>query len=130
MTSSFTPPTARGSLNRSKRVRVFLANDGKCWICGLRIKDGEKYEIDHRDALILGGSDSEDNLAPAHVKCHRGKSDADLSAKSKRDRIIDRGYVGPEKRKSSLSSSRYRKTMSGVVVDKVTGEAVGNRRHR
>ena len=129
MTLTYTAPTERGKLNRSKRVRVFLANDGKCWICGLRIKDGEKYEIDHRDALILGGADSDDNLAPAHIKCHRGKSDADLSARSKRDRIIDRGYVGPEKRKSSLSSSRYRKTMSGLVVDKHTGQPVRRGRY-
>ena len=40
------------------RVRVFEAHAGKCWISGRKIMGGERWELDHKVALINGGRHS------------------------------------------------------------------------
>ncbi len=69
------------------RLRVFEAHGGRCWISGRKIMPGEAWELDHRIALINGGTHSEDNLAPALKAAHRTKTDADLKTKSKIARV-------------------------------------------
>ena len=69
------------------RLRVFEAHGGRCWISGRKIMPGEAWELDHRIALINGGTHSEDNLAPALKAAHRAKTDADLRTKSKIARV-------------------------------------------
>ncbi len=69
------------------RLRVFEAHGGRCWISGRKIMPGEAWELDHKVALINGGSHSEDNLAPALVGPHREKTAEDVALKSKVYRI-------------------------------------------
>jgi 5-methylcytosine-specific restriction endonuclease McrA len=69
------------------RLRVFEAHGGRCWISGRKIMPGEKWELDHKVALINGGSHSEDNLAPALSAPHREKTAEDVAIKSKVARI-------------------------------------------
>ena len=47
------------------RLRVFEAHGGRCWLSGRKIMPGDKWELDHKVALINGGRHAEDNLAPA-----------------------------------------------------------------
>lgn len=91
-------PTPRRKMTRSRRVKIFLAANGICCVCGVQIRDGEQWDIEHPDALALGGSDDDSALRPVHFRCHKIKSKRDAGAKAKRDRIIDAGYAGKRKR--------------------------------
>jgi hypothetical protein len=55
---------ARKRWSSTARLRIFLANDGRCHVCGQKISVGEGWDLDHRIALALGGDDEEHNLAP------------------------------------------------------------------
>ncbi len=69
-------------------MRIFLDHEGMCWLCKLKIGADEPYDIDHQVSRELGGSDDDDNLAPAHKDCHREKSKADVKAIAKSNRIL------------------------------------------
>jgi 5-methylcytosine-specific restriction enzyme A len=43
-------------------------------LCGRKIAPGEPWHIEHMKARGLGGKDSDDNLRPAHIDCHAGKT--------------------------------------------------------
>ncbi len=85
----------------SARLRIFLAHDGRCHVCGGKISVGEGWDLDHRIALALGGDDAEANLAPAHRKgCHAGKTakeDVPAIAKAKRRQIAHVGAAVPKR---------------------------------
>lgn len=66
MTSRTTP---RRSLSPTKRLKIFEAHGGICCICNRRIRAGEKWIVEHLRALGLCGSDTEDNMGPAHESC-------------------------------------------------------------
>lgn len=98
MTShTYISPTKRRSMTKARATRIFLAADGVCHICTTRIRDGEPWEAEHVTALTLGGADTDDNLRPAHVRCHKAKTADDKRADAKRNRIIARGYAGKDK---------------------------------
>ena len=69
------------------RLRVFAKYGGTCYLSGRKIRPGDAWEVEHVKPLHLGGSNSEDNLAPALVSFHREKSAAELTAKAKADRV-------------------------------------------
>ena len=90
----------RRPMTRSRKVRIFEAAGGICHICLSRI-DGvrERWDAEHVIPLAAGGEDDDDNLRPAHVACHRGKTteDAKVIAKTKRVRAKHIGAV-PKRR--------------------------------
>lgn len=57
------------------RARIFAANNGCCHLCNTKI-DGvrEAWEIEHVIAWELTRDDSDDNLRPAHIACHKQKT--------------------------------------------------------
>lgn len=61
------------------RVRKAHPN---CVLCGLPILPTEKTETHHFVALINGGSHSEKNLRPVHIKCHRIQTKKDVAEKA------------------------------------------------
>ena len=70
----------RTRATRERNAKVVRDGRGICWLCG---HDGADA-ADHKVPLAQGGSDTIDNLAPAHhfqpcptcgVKCNRVKSD-------------------------------------------------------
>lgn len=67
----------RRSLTMNQRVRIFDANEGRCHLCGVKIKTGEKWDADHIIPRGLTGSDDLSEFAPAHVDCHRDKTRGD-----------------------------------------------------
>lgn len=69
------------------RARIFLREGGRCYLSGRLIRPGDAWELDHRVALINGGSHAEDNLFPALRDKHREKTAADVAEKSKIERI-------------------------------------------
>jgi len=79
--------TKRGSMGVMRRLRIWEEHKGVCILCGLKI-DGirEKWIIEHKRALVLGGEDTDENCGPAHEDCRRAKDKKDVhdGAKAKR----------------------------------------------
>lgn len=69
------------------RLRVFERWGGVCGLSGRKIRAGDKWELDHRIPLILGGKHAESNLWPTLSDAHKAKTARDVQAKSKADRI-------------------------------------------
>lgn len=122
---TYIAPTKRSHMSKARAAKIFLANNGRCCVCGNQIRPGEAYEIEHPDALSLGGSDRDEDLRPVHVKCHKIKTASDAKARAKRNRIVTQGYVGNKSKRGF--SSRFKKRLDGTIIDKTTGEAFGRR---
>lgn len=65
------------------RVRIFDREGGKCHECGRLIRAGEKWQADHRPALINGGENRESKMFPIHIDCHKDRTKADVAEKKK-----------------------------------------------
>jgi 5-methylcytosine-specific restriction protein A len=74
----------RTALQRSK---LFLEHKGICHLCGNKIQNNERWDLDHVIALELTRDDSDQNLRPAHVNCHKLKTKGDFKSISKAKRI-------------------------------------------
>ncbi len=69
------------------RMRIFLAHDGRCYLTGRKIRPGEYWELEHKQALCNGGEHREGNLAPALYEPHKIKTARDVKERAKIDRI-------------------------------------------
>lgn len=69
------------------RARIFLREDGRCWISGRRITVADAWDLDHKVALINGGEHRESNLFPALRDKHIEKTADDVAEKSKTARM-------------------------------------------
>lgn len=110
--------TERRSLSPMKRLRVFEAAAGVCWICEQRIQAGQKWEVEHKRALALGGADDASNMAPAHVVCHSEKTKTDNASWTKAKRTKAR-FLGIPKTRNPMpgsKASRWRKPFNGPAV--------------
>lgn len=85
---------ARKRFTRKDRDRILDANGHRCHICKGRIGIGQAWEIEHVTPWALTRDDSDDNLRPAHVKCHKVKThrhDRPIISKVERIRAKHRG---------------------------------------
>lgn len=109
----------RRRMTPARRARIFEAHDGVCGICDLPIEG--RYEIDHRVALGLGGSDDDSNLRPTHPECHRAKTRGtlrtrgDLREIAKAKRIRARRLRGRKIPSRPLTDPRLVRTVDGAV---------------
>lgn len=85
------------------RQRVFDREGGICHLCQQAIQVGQKYDLDHVEALINGGENRESNLKPAHRKCHIDKTAADVAEKSKIAAIRGK-HIGAVRPSSKLAT--------------------------
>lgn len=108
------------------RQRVFDRHNGICHLTGRKIHPGERWELEHVHALILGGQHRESNMAPALAAAHKVKTATEMKVKSKIARVRKK-HIGIAKPKSSLSHPNLKRLMDGTVVDRRTGEIVGGR---
>lgn len=109
------------------RQRVFDRHNGICHLTGRKIQPGERWELEHVHALILGGQHRESNMAPALAAAHKVKTATEMKVKSKIARVRKK-HIGIAKPKSSLSHPNLKRLMDGTVVDRRTGEIVGGSR--
>ena len=70
----------------NRRARVFLAHNGVCGRCTVKITG--PYEIDHILALALGGPDIDANCHPLCEGCHAPKTKDDVRKIAKVRRLI------------------------------------------
>lgn len=91
--------TARKSISRTVRARVFDKANGACHLCGGKITASDKWDVDHVLPLALGGADDESNFAPAHKRCHIDKTADDVGRirKADRQRAVFIGAKKPSK---------------------------------
>lgn len=72
------------------KLRIFERYKGVCYLSGIKIQPGDKWEVEHIIALCNGGEHRESNMAPALCAPHKAKTKADLRAKAKNERIRKR----------------------------------------
>lgn|SRR5215472_3632566 len=99
------------------RLRVLDRFNGACAGCFRRILAAEKWQVDHRCALINGGPNRETNLEPLCEECHARKTLLDLAEKSKvaRTRKKHLGLRKPRRPMPGSKASGLRKRMDGTV---------------
>jgi len=110
--------TRRRSMTPLRRARIFDAHSGTCHLCGQKIAVGEAWEAEHIIALEISGDDSDANLAPAHVACHRAKT-ADDAGRIAKARRVRAKHIGAHRPKATLPGSRaskWKRRIDGTVV--------------
>ena len=99
MSVQYIAPTPRKKIGKREAARLFLLHNGICCNCGLQITTGAGWFIEHVDALVLGGEETDANRRPAHLKCKAAKDASDAAARAKRDTIITKGWAQTERPK-------------------------------
>jgi 5-methylcytosine-specific restriction endonuclease McrA len=96
-------------MTKARRVRIFVKEDGRCYLCSQKIKIGELFEVEHVIPWALSQDDSDDNLKVAHTVCHRKlKTGDDMAriAKAKRQGRETGQQARRDKRRFSLLRSK------------------------
>ena len=100
------------------RLRIFEAHGGVCHISGRKIRPGDQWDLDHKQALCNGGEHRESNLAPAIREVHRAKTADDVKLRAKADRVRKKhlGIWKPKTVVPGSRSSKWKKKADGSVV--------------
>lgn len=102
------------------RERICVERGWICHICNLPIDPvRQRHELDHVIPLASGGTDDDDNLAPAHAKCHLEKTIGDVGkiAKGKRMRAFHLGTKPPpQKIMPGSRRSKWKQKANGQWV--------------
>lgn len=105
--------TRRRSWTPLRRLAVFEAHGGRCHLCGCKVQVGERWELEHRIPLALGGPDDETNVAPAHKACHARKTVVDAGNHAKAERVRAKHFGAAQRR-----PSKWKRKVSGEVVSR------------
>lgn len=93
------------------RLRVFERYNGRCHWSGQKIMPGDEWDLDHVVALINGGRNSENNLAPIlRGKPHKEKTAADVAEKAKVARLKAKHLGIFPRSKAKIRSAGFSKT--------------------
>lgn len=111
------------SMSTARRARIFTAADGLCHYCGGKI-DGarEAWDAAHVVPYALLQDDSDENLRPAHARCHRGANSptsADQRQIAKAKRVASKHEGSFAKSHRPLPGGRLsslKKRVDGSVV--------------
>lgn len=110
MTVELIPHTKRRRMSRARAARIFLRENGRCYVCGIKLRIGvDKYQIEHPEALSLGGSDDDAALRVICNDCHKPKTAIDAKAKAKRDRLVTASWQPEGGRRSRFQSAGFRR---------------------
>lgn len=99
---------ARRSFSAKDRLRIFTAHNGVCHLCSGAIGVGEAWEVEHVIAYALTRDNSDENLRPAHKRCHAEKTVADVAAIAKAKRR-EAKHTGAARPKQSIRSAGFQK---------------------
>lgn len=111
---------SRRRISARERMAIWTRCGGVCHICGEKIDGGrEAWEVEHIIPLEMGGDDEGDNLAPAHVSCHRAKTKADAKHIAKAKRMQQR-EAGVKRQPRTVipgsKASKFKRKITGEVV--------------
>lgn len=106
-------------MSTTRRVRIFDTAGGLCHLCERKIRVGEAWDVEHVIPYALTRDDSDENLRPAHVGCHKAKTKDDVAtiAKAKRVSAKHRGAKAPSRNPIPGSkASGLKRKMNGEIV--------------
>ena len=112
---------SRKRFSRKDRERILDANDHRCHICKGKIDDDQAWEIEHVIPWKLTRDDSDKNLRPAHIKCHKRKThkvDRPAINKAERMRAKHRGFWPKPVGNGRLQSRPFQKNRSFYSTEK------------
>lgn len=72
------------------KLRIWVREQGRCYLTGAQIRPGDKYQFEHKVALCNGGQHRESNIFLALDDPHKDKTAEDRAQKERDDRIIKR----------------------------------------
>jgi hypothetical protein len=78
-------------LTAQEKFRVLHRDDFTCMYCGAK-PGAEFLQVDHLIPQSIGGSDNDENLVAACVKCNQGKSDSIIMPKTLVQGIDSEGW--------------------------------------
>ena len=95
----------------SVRLRVFRRENGVCYLSGRTILPQDKWELEHRIPLSMGGRHAEDNLFPALVDAHKEKTAREATERAKADAAAKRhlGITATSRKMQSRGFARVDK---------------------
>lgn len=99
------------------RLRCFEREGGVCFLSGVKIRAGMRWELHHGKALINGGENRESNLFPVLYKAHKAQTALDVAEKKMiyRKRSKHLGIVQTISQRKTLQS-KFKRKVSGEVV--------------
>lgn len=111
------------------KLRVLKRFGYRCYLTGIEIKPGDKWDAEHVLAIINGGENRESNLAPALKVAHAGKTKVDLAIKAKRDKSQKKrfGITKPKHPIPGSKASGVKKHLDGTVSCRRTGRILNRR---
>jgi 5-methylcytosine-specific restriction endonuclease McrA len=106
-------------MSTTRRARIFQKAKGICHICEQPI-DGtrEKWDAEHVIPIEISGDDTDGNLAPAHVRCHKSKTKKDAGdiAKCKRVHAKHTGAYRSRNKMRGGRDDKLKQKLNGTVV--------------
>jgi 5-methylcytosine-specific restriction protein A len=107
-------PEWRGKTDDSRppprvRLRIFDREKGVCHECHQPILPGEKWQCDHRPALVNGGQNRESMMFPVHDGCHRNRTARDVAEARKVQRSRQkhvRAVDGPKMQSQPMATTK------------------------
>ncbi len=89
------------------RRKAFLLRKqkGKCSLCGLYFREGDRLELDHILPKSNGGTNRRDNLQLLHKHCHHSKTRNDVQTLVINTGTHDKGCITEERSEGKLSCS-------------------------
>ncbi len=111
----------RPRLSNTDRLRLFRLHECVCHICSQPISTPhERWEIEHVQprAMIGAAADTDDNMRPAHVRCHKGKTakDAGHLAEAKSREAKHFGAYRPRHIMPGSRASGFKRCMNGRTI--------------
>lgn len=96
----------RRALTPKRRAELFSKQGGKCQNCKRKIRPGERWDLDHRVALINQGNNDEENLQVLCQNCHAAKTPRDHAEAATSRRKYIKNTVPSRFRKRGFGFSR------------------------
>lgn len=121
--------TDNSALPGKVKDRIRDRQGDKCALTGRKFQPSDKVEYDHIVPLWLGGSNCESNLQAVLDTAHKRKTQIEATVRAKVNSIRKK-HRGIRKEPSMAGSknSRFKKLITGEVIDRRTGEIVGGAR--
>ncbi len=89
------------AIPKSVKLRIWTREDGRCYLSGLKIQLGDKFEYEHKKPLWAGGEHRETNIYLALKDAHAKKTAVEAKSRAKADRVRAKhlGIWPPSKQK-------------------------------
>lgn len=97
----------RRSLSAKDKLDI-LNRDDQCPVCRQRVQSVGEAEFDHIIPLALGGTNEKDNFQALHANCHKLKTQDDIKAIAKTNRLRKR-RLGMTRKKKAIPSRPFPK---------------------